>query len=65
MPSEGLWCGRCGRAREVSDHVDCDRALALEPPRFCAQCRRRMKVQVLPRGWSALCAVHGETRSDG
>ncbi|MCY7373471.1 MAG: GNAT family N-acetyltransferase [Spirochaetaceae bacterium] len=31
----------------------------LEPPRFCPQCRRRMVVQVLPRGWSARCSEHG------
>jgi len=65
MPGEGPWCGRCGQAREGADHAACDWALTLEPPRFCALCRRRMKVQVLPRGWSAQCAVHGETHSDG
>ena len=64
MPGDYPWCGRCGRAREEVDHAACDRALALEPPRFCGQCRRRMKVQVLPRGWSARCAVHGETHGD-
>jgi hypothetical protein len=31
----------------------------MEPPRFCAQCARRMKVQVHPRGWSAECVEHG------
>jgi len=31
----------------------------LEPPRYCPQCRRRMVVQVLPRGWSARCSEHG------
>ena len=35
----------------------------LEPPRYCAQCRRRMVVQVLPRGWSARCSEHGLTSS--
>jgi hypothetical protein len=33
--------------------------LALEPPRFCTGCGRRMKVQVHPRGWSATCVEHG------
>jgi len=42
MPGEDQWCGRCGQAREEADHSACDRALALEPPRFCGQCRRRM-----------------------
>ena len=27
--------------------------LGLEPPRFCAECGRRMIVQVRPDGWSA------------
>ena len=31
----------------------------MEPPRYCAQCRRRMKVQVTPLGWSAECSRHG------
>ena len=33
--------------------------LGLEPPRFCADCGRRMVVQVRPDGWSAACARHG------
>ena len=33
--------------------------LGLEPPRFCAQCGRRMIVQVRPNGWSAKCSRHG------
>jgi hypothetical protein len=31
----------------------------MEPPRYCTACRRRMKVQVTPRGWSATCIEHG------
>ena len=34
--------------------------LGLEPPRFCARCRRRMKVQVMPGGWRAECSEHGD-----
>jgi hypothetical protein len=34
-------------------------ALELEPPRYCTQCGRRMKVQVVPTGWSAACVEHG------
>ena len=45
------------------DHVACAAARALEPPRFCPACRRRMKVQVLPAGWRATCVEHGETRA--
>ena len=38
-------------------------ALGLEPPRFCAECGRRMIVQVRPDGWSAKCSRHGELDS--
>jgi hypothetical protein len=58
MPS---FCGLCGRAGDVGSHVDCARLLFLEPPRFCAACARRMKVQVTPAGWSATCVEHGVT----
>ena len=37
--------------------------LGLEPPRFCAQCGRRMVVQVRPDGWRAKCSRHGEVDS--
>ncbi|HJT96256.1 MAG TPA: hypothetical protein VJ777_30615 [Mycobacterium sp.] len=37
--------------------------LGLEPPRFCADCGRRMVVQVRPDGWSARCSRHGELDS--
>jgi hypothetical protein len=33
--------------------------LGLEPPRYCAQCGRRMVVQVDPVGWLARCSRHG------
>ncbi|WBB70194.1 hypothetical protein [Micromonospora sp. WMMD812] len=56
------WCDRCGAATALGGHDACGRARALEPPRFCAHCRRRMKVQVLPVGWSAVCVEHGEIR---
>ncbi|EUA08782.1 hypothetical protein I553_9839 [Mycobacterium xenopi 4042] len=32
------------------------RRLGLEPPRFCAECGRRMVVQVRPDGWWAKCS---------
>lgn len=44
-------------------HEACAAARALEPPRFCPECRRRMKVQVLPASWVVTCLAHGETRS--
>lgn len=57
-----VWCDRCGDAVTAGSHGACAAARVLEPPRFCAYCRRRMKVQVLPVGWAAVCVEHGETR---
>ncbi|MDZ5443296.1 hypothetical protein U2F26_11200 [Micromonospora sp. 4G57] len=57
-----LWCDRCGESAAAGPHQACAAARALEPPRYCAHCRRRMKVQVLPVGWSAVCVEHGEIR---
>ena len=37
--------------------------LGLEPPRFCAECGRRMVVQVRPDGWRAQCSRHGQVDS--
>ncbi|KXK59214.1 hypothetical protein AWW66_25415 [Micromonospora rosaria] len=56
------WCDRCGEPARSGPHPACAAARALEPPRFCARCRRRMKVQILPAGWSAVCVEHGEFR---
>jgi hypothetical protein len=53
------YCGRCGEPRE-SGHPACDRAMELEPPRYCTACRRRMVVQIVPTGWRARCSEHGE-----
>ena len=33
--------------------------LGLEAPRWCAECGRRMGVQVRPDGWWAKCSRHG------
>lgn len=55
-----LYCTRCGKRPDEADHAACRRWLAAEePPRFCAQCARRMKVQVVPTGWAAQCSRHG------
>ncbi|MEZ5097625.1 MAG: hypothetical protein R2731_16935 [Nocardioides sp.] len=56
------YCGRCGEAATTGDHSRCESLLRLEPPRFCPACRRRMKVQVTPRGWAADCVEHGPLR---
>ncbi|HZN75451.1 MAG TPA: hypothetical protein VFC00_27780 [Micromonosporaceae bacterium] len=58
-----MWCDRCGESLTEGSHATCAAARSLEPPRFCALCRRRMKVQVLPAGWRAVCVEHGETTS--
>jgi hypothetical protein len=60
MTDQNPWCDRCGESLSRGDHLECQVARNLEPPRFCAQCRRRMVVQVLPKGWSARCSEHGE-----
>ncbi|MDQ0689325.1 hypothetical protein QF047_000285 [Arthrobacter sp. W4I7] len=61
----GDYCGHCGEPSDggggpPSDvHQRCGERLAMEPPRYCATCRRRMKVQVAPLGWTAECSRHG------
>ncbi|NYT96383.1 hypothetical protein [Salinispora sp. H7-4] len=57
------WCDRCGTPAGEGDHTACQAARQLEPPRYCGHCRRRMKVQVLPVGWAAVCVEHGETQA--
>jgi hypothetical protein len=56
------YCDRCGLPAAAGDHAACGAARTLEPPRYCPHCRRRMKVQVLPAGWRAVCVEHGEQR---
>lgn len=55
----GVYCDRCGRPLAAGGHELCVAARRLEPPRYCAACRRRMVVQILPTGWSARCSEHG------
>ena len=62
MNASSAYCPRCGEATN-GDHSACVRALALEPPRYCAACRRRMVVQVTPTGWTARCSQHGALTS--
>jgi ribosomal protein S18 acetylase RimI-like enzyme len=68
VPGKGLltyalalvpWCDQCGEELTPEGHDACGRARALDPPRWCAHCRRRMVVQVVPTGWSARCVEHG------
>ena len=58
-PPAGPYCGRCGEPEAAGGHEPCRAFAELEPPRYCARCRRRMVVQVLPRGWTARCSEHG------
>lgn len=53
------YCGQCGEPTAEATHEACAVRLELEPPRYCAQCARRMVVQVLPSGWAARCSRHG------
>jgi ribosomal protein S18 acetylase RimI-like enzyme len=55
------WCGGCGEELTGEGHERCRAAAALDPPRWCAHCRRRMVVQVTPTGWTARCVEHGTT----
>ena len=57
---EATYCGHCGDPLAGADHATCADRLELEPPRYCAACRRRMVVQVTPASWTARCVEHGE-----
>ncbi|NUU25440.1 MAG: hypothetical protein HOV68_28630 [Streptomycetaceae bacterium] len=53
------YCDQCGEPVDAAGHAACARRRELEPPRYCAHCRRRMVVQVTPHGWTAKCVEHG------
>lgn len=57
------YCGQCGKPLLETAHETCATRSELEPPRYCAQCARRMVVQVLPSGWTARCSRHGTLNS--
>jgi hypothetical protein len=57
------YCDHCGRPFDGGDHDACRSARRLEPPRYCPDCGRRMKVQVVPAGWTATCVEHGVRHS--
>lgn len=57
------YCDQCGEELTPEGHARCRAARELEPPRYCAHCRRRMVVQVHPTGWTARCVEHGERTS--
>jgi hypothetical protein len=58
-----VFCDHCGERLDAGSHDTCARLRLMEPPRYCAHCRRRMVVQVVPRGWLARCVEHGEISS--
>ncbi|QQQ75013.1 hypothetical protein IOD16_28420 [Saccharothrix sp. 6-C] len=63
-PGAVAYCGFCGKASAEADHSACASRLGvIDPPRFCAECARRMVVQVTPAGWTAACSRHGEITS--
>ncbi|MGW5050140.1 biotin synthase auxiliary protein BsaP [Actinokineospora sp. NPDC004072] len=56
-----MFCVHCGQPVAEGGHTGCHTPrTALEPPRYCAECARRMVVQVTPVGWTARCSRHGE-----
>lgn len=57
------WCGHCGQALTAEGHPRCRLAADLDPPRYCAHCRRRLVVQLTPTGWTARCSEHGAAGS--
>ncbi|MHB1504614.1 MAG: biotin synthase auxiliary protein BsaP [Acidimicrobiales bacterium] len=59
-PAEEAHCTGCGRPLSVCS--GCGRAL--DPPRFCSRCGRRMAVLVTPGGYSASCRDHGQSTDD-
>ncbi|HXZ71751.1 MAG TPA: hypothetical protein VEH31_12925 [Streptosporangiaceae bacterium] len=64
MDDGARYCDRCGQPvsqHGEPGHRDCRDARALEPPRYCPRCGRRMVVKVTPDAWSSHCPRHGLT----
>ena len=47
------YCAGCGLPAGDGEHARCLRPL--DPPRYCADCGRKLAVQVLPTGYDAQC----------
>lgn len=58
-----IYTGEVQTGEPAGGHIPTAARLGLEPPRFCAQCGRRMMVQVRPDGWWAQCSRHGRVDS--
>jgi hypothetical protein len=67
MDDGAKYCDHCGQplSQPGSErgHQACREARALEPPRYCSCCGRRMVVKVTPGAWSSRCSRHGLTTS--
>jgi hypothetical protein len=58
--SPPAYCDGCGRPAAQGDHARCStRRAATGPPRFCSRCARKLRVQVLPTGYTAECVRCG------
>lgn len=58
-----VYTGVSCQSNSTGTSVPAAAQLGLEPPRFCAECGRRMVVQVRPDGWWAQCSRHGRVDS--
>ena len=65
MSAPPAYCPHCGQPAGERDHGACVAAAALDPPRYCASCGRRMIVKVTPDRWTAVCSRHGQVTGTG
>jgi len=56
-PVADAFCRWCGKAAGECDQVACRREF--DPPRVCPTCGRRLRVLVIPTGYTATCRDHG------
>ena len=57
-PAPDPFCRWCGQPAGGCDQVSCAREL--DPPRSCPTCGRRLRVVVIPTGFTATCRDHGD-----
>lgn len=48
----------------MHEHPDTNCRRELDPPRFCPQCGRRLRVKVHTSGYEAECRDHGTLAND-
>ena len=56
----GRHCSGCGRIPPACPTGGMCRG-GYEPPRYCPECGRRLRVLIIPTGWTAECRDHGTT----